>query len=80
MSERIINLDINEKGAWRPVTSFDLDSFEEGDLEHCAHGLLELSANKQLKARLIIPGDTSPLLVWNHELGWSVLPTSDCPW
>ena len=70
MSERIIHLDINEKGAWRRVTSFDLDSFEEGDLEHCAHGLLELSANKNLKARLTIPGDTAPLMTWTHAEGW----------
>ena len=72
MAERIIHLDINEKGAWRRVTSFDLDSFEEGDLEHCAHGLLELSANKQLKARLIIPGDSAPLMTWTHGESWQV--------
>ena len=47
-----------------------LDTFEDGDLEHCAGGLLELSANKSLTARLIIPGDTAPLMLWNHTNGW----------
>jgi hypothetical protein len=71
MTERIINLDINEKGAWRRITSFDLDMFEDGDLEHCAHSLLELSQNKNIKARLIIPGDTAPLMYWSHGEGWT---------
>lgn len=70
MSQRIINLEVNEAGAWKRVTSFDLDTFEDGDLEHCAHHLLELSSNKKLKARLIAPGDTAPLMNWTHELGW----------
>lgn len=70
MSERIINLEVNEKGAWRRVTSFDLDTFEDGDLEHCAGSLLDLSSNKSLTARLIIPGDTAPLMLWNHTNGW----------
>ena len=70
MTERIINLEVNEKGSWRRVTSFDLDTLEDGDLEHCAGSLLELSSNKSLTARLIIPGDTAPLMLWNHGDGW----------
>lgn len=70
MDERIINLEVNEKGAWRRVTSFDLDTFEDGDLEHCAACLLDLSSNKSLTARLIIPDDTAPLMLWNHGDGW----------
>ena len=70
MSQRIINLEVNDAGAWKRVTSFDLDTFEDGDLEHCAHGLLELSANKKLKARLIAPGDTAPMMTWTHAHGW----------
>lgn len=70
MTQRLVNLEVNDSGAWRRVTSFDLDTFEDGDLEHCAHHLLALSANSKLKARLIIPGDTAPLVIWNHEHGW----------
>lgn len=70
MGDQIINLEVNEKGAWRRVTSFDLDTFEDGDLDHCAGSLLDLSSNKSLTARLIIPGDTAPLMLWSHTNGW----------
>lgn len=69
-TERIVHLDVNDSGAWRRVTSFDLNTFEDGDLEHCAHHLLDLSSNKKLKARLIASGDTAPLMNWTHERGW----------
>jgi hypothetical protein len=71
MADRIVNLEVNDSGSWRRVTSFDLDTFEEGDLEHCAHHLLELSSNKNLKARVIMPGDQAPLILWNARDGWS---------
>lgn len=70
MTERIVNLEVKDSGAWRRVTSFDLDTFEDGDLEHCAHSLLELSSNVRLKARLIMPGETAPLLLWDIGNGW----------
>lgn len=70
MRQRMINLEVNDAGAWKRVTSFDIDMFEDGDLEHCAHSLLELSANKKLKARLIAPSDTAPLMTWTHAYGW----------
>lgn len=70
MAERIVNLEVNEKGAWRRVCSFDLDDFEDGHLEHCAEQLLELSSNKRLTARIISPADTAPLLNWKHGDGW----------
>ncbi len=71
MADRIVNLEVNDSGAWRRVTSFDLDTFEEGDLEHCAHHLLQLSSNKNLKARIIMPGDLAPLLRWSAKDGWA---------
>jgi len=67
---RIVHLDVNDNGAWRRVTSFDLDAFEDGDLELCAEHLLEMSANEKLRARIIMPGDTAPLLRWNRVDGW----------
>ena len=70
MSDRIVNLEVNESGAWKRITSFDLNDFEDGALEHAAESLLELSANKRLKARLIMPGDTAPLVNWKHGDGW----------
>lgn len=67
---RIIHLDINEKGAWKRVAGFDIDTFEDGDLEHCAASLFELNSNDKLRLRLIMPGDTAPLMIWTKVDGW----------
>lgn len=64
---RIVNLDVNESGAWKRVTSFDLDYFEDGELEHCADALLRLSSNPKLKARIIAPGEVAPLMTWSND-------------
>lgn len=71
---RIVNLDVNDAGAWRRVTSFDLDTFNDGDLEWRAEQLLQLSSNDKLKARVIMPGDTAPLVTWTREHGWREWP------
>lgn len=72
MSEehRIVYLEVNDSGGWRRVTSFDLGWFKDGDLEHHAQALLELTSNPRLKARIIMPGDGAPLLNWTHAEGW----------
>lgn len=67
---RVINLDVNDSGAWRRVASFDLDEFEGGQLEHVVDVLLGMATNEKLKARLIIPGDTAPLMTWTRQGGW----------
>lgn len=69
-NERIVHLDVKDSGAWRRVTSFDLDTFEDGDLEHCAEQLLQMSGNDKLRARIIMPGDTAPLMIWGKADGW----------
>ena len=68
---RLVHLEVNDSGGWRRVTSFDLDTFEDGDLElHAAH-LLEMSSNPRLKARVIMAGSTSaPLVSWTRADGW----------
>ena len=68
--KRLVNLDVNDSGSWRRVTQFDLDTFEDGDLEVCAEHLLQLSSNPKLRARIVIPGDDMPLVTWNREDGW----------
>lgn len=71
MAQRIVNLDINDNGSWRRVSSFDLDSAPAGDLEDATHRVLSLSDNAKLRARLIIPGgDTAPLMTWTRGTGW----------
>lgn len=67
---RIVNLDINDSGAWRRVTSFNLDAFDDGDLEYLVEQLLCESTSDKIKARLIIPGDVAPLVDWNKADGW----------
>lgn len=67
---RVVNLEVNDSGAWRRVIAFDLDDFDDGALEFAAEKLLELSTNEKLRARLIMPGDTAPLLVWRRADGW----------
>lgn len=69
-AQKIVNLEVNDSGAWRRVTSFDLATFDDGQLEHHAEALLEMSDNAKLKARIIIPGDTAPLVTWDKTDGW----------
>jgi hypothetical protein len=68
--QKLVHLEVNEAGAWKRITSFPLDFFSDGDLEICAGNLLELSANTKLKARIIEPGSTHPLVNWTYETGW----------
>lgn len=69
---RTVNLEVNDSGAWRRVTSFNLDAFEDGDLEYLVEQLLCESTSDKIKARLIIPGDVAPLVDWNKVSGWRV--------
>lgn len=70
--KRLVNLDVNDSGGWRRVTSFDIDTFEDGELEHAAEKLLEMTSNQRLKARIIPAGDplAVPLLTWTRDDGW----------
>lgn len=67
---RIVHLEVNDSGGWRRITSFEVEAWEEGDLETCAQHLLEMSTNPRLKARVIIPGDSAPLVTWSMKDGW----------
>jgi hypothetical protein len=67
---RIVNLEVNEKGAWRRVTSFDLDKLMDGDLEYLTDALFSMSNNDKLAARIIAPGEVAPLMTWKHGDTW----------
>lgn len=68
--QKRVHLEVNDSGGWRRVTDFDLAEVEDGDVEHCAQQLLQMSCNPRLKARIIMPGDTAPLLTWSRIEGW----------
>jgi hypothetical protein len=70
MESRIVNLDVKEGGAWKRVTSFDLDTLMDGDLEYLTDALFRLSNNDKLALRIIAPGEVAPLMMWKHGDTW----------
>jgi hypothetical protein len=68
--KKIVYLEVNESGAWKRVMSTDLQTFDDGDLEFAAEKLLALSDNPRIKARIIVPGDSAPLLIYTRDNGW----------
>lgn len=67
---RTVHLEVNDAGGWRRVSTFNLNDFDDGDLELHAEHLLQMSANPRIKARVIMPGDTAPLVTWTRQDGW----------
>lgn len=70
---RPINLDINNSGSWKRVASFDLDELGilgDLDLQTAVDRLFSMSKNEKIGARLIMPGDTAPLVTWTKSEGW----------
>lgn len=66
----ILHLEANDSGGWRRVMSF-ADSFEQRvAVKHFAEGLLERSDSPRIRARIIAPGDTAPLMTWTASDGW----------
>ena len=68
---RPCHLEVNDSGGWRRVMTFDLVDDEEGDdVMDAADRLLRYSVSRRSKMRLIIPGDTAPLMMWTAADGW----------
>lgn len=65
------NLDVNDSGGWRRVMQFNAadDSVSDQVLQ-AADMLLKNSNYSRLRARIIIPGDTAALMVWERATGW----------
>jgi len=66
-----LHLEVNDAGGWRRVMSFEKSSEPqfEGVLVS-THQLLRHSANPRLRARIIAPGTTAPLMTWTHDGQW----------
>lgn len=66
----VLHLEVNDSGGWRRVMSF-ADSFEQRvAVKHFAEGLLERSDSPRIRARIIAPGTTAPLMTWTASDGW----------
>lgn len=64
-----VKLQVNSKGSWRDVMEFDAE-YDSAVLDH-ADKLFAFDLNRtRLSLRVIIPGDTAPLMNWTHEGGW----------
>lgn len=66
---KLVKLQANTAGGWRDVLTFDADEKGDAVLE-AADTLFRLAADHILKGRVIIPGDTAPLMSWTVADGW----------
>lgn len=66
---KTVHIEVNDAGGWRRVMSFD--TADEAEVLHQAGELLQWATNRdRIKARVIIPGDTAPLMNWSYAEGW----------
>lgn len=71
MSGKPVHLEINDAGGWRRVLSFDCNNEAHSEaVLHAVPELLACSSNQRIKARIIYPGDTAPLMHWEATTGW----------
>lgn len=63
---RPCKLQVNSTGAWRNV--LDFDAKDEAEVLHNAAQLFAHQPKATL--RIIIPGDTAPLMNWSLKDGW----------
>ena len=58
----IVKLQVNAKGSWRDVMQFDVE--DEAAVLHAATEFFQWDTHaSRLSLRVIIPGDTAPLLI-----------------
>ncbi len=67
MPSKQVKLQVNAKGSWRDVMEFDADDYE---VPHLAEQLFTRSTHL-LALRIIIPGDTAPLMTWRRDTVWT---------
>lgn len=73
-----LHLEVNDAGGWRRVMSFARDGDTLGDVMYDAHKLLMLGLNAtKIRARIIEPGNTAPLMTWTQKDGWRDWPRGD---
>lgn len=66
---KLVKLQVNTSGAWRDVMMFNVE--RDAQVMDLAPRLFLLAQyGDRVKLRVIIPGDTAPLVDWNLEQGW----------
>ena len=66
----ILHLEVNRAGLWRRVMSFANDATTLDNVQLRAAYLLMESDSPRIRARIIAPGDTAPLMTWTAADGW----------
>jgi hypothetical protein len=67
--EKMVKLQSNMKGGWRDVLTFDVADQEKTD-DSMHHGACLFSEVENATLRIIVPGDTAPLMNWSYTDGW----------
>ena len=67
---KLVMLQVNTTGGWRNVMQFDVRG--DSAVMYAAPLLFSLGTDEGMrtKLRVIIPGDTAPLVDWCFEKGW----------
>lgn len=65
-----LHLEVNDAGGWRRVMSFANDATTLDNVQLRAAYLLMESDSPRIRARIIAPGDTAPLMTWTAADGW----------
>lgn len=63
-----LHLEVNDAGGWRRVMSFD--PIHQSRIFELCNRLLPFGNNQNLRARIIAPGTTAPLMTWTNADGW----------
>ena len=67
--QKLVKLQVNTSGAWRDIMTFDVG--QDALVMDLAPRLFCLAQyGERVKLRVIIPGDTAPLVDWDHAQGW----------
>lgn len=66
---RVVKLQVNSAGSWRDVMKFDVQD-EAEVLDQAASLFARDPAADRLGLRVIVPGDTAPLMNWTRQRGW----------
>lgn len=67
----ILHIEVNDAGGWRRVMSFANDATTLDNVQLRAAYLLMESDSPRIRARIIAPGNTAPLMTWTvADGGW----------